>query len=910
MDPSVRTGQLPNGITYYVRSNAYPKGQLAAGFFVRAGSLQEDEDQLGLAHVVEHMLFNDTRHFPHRRLIEWLRSVGVELGPHANAFTSFAHTDYTIFAAPTANPAVVDSLVMALADMAFRATFDSTELENERSVVLEEWRLGLGAMERLWRRFHNRALYGTSRYAERDPIGTDTSLRSFSREAVVRFYREWYRPELIAVALVGDLPVDTLEALVRRHFAHIPPRQGRPAELYPIPEHPGFRISVGSDPELRYPNVRFIRRLPALTGQTKLDYRTYLLRTLAASIIEERLDAYTYTADAPAPYVQCSYEAFVPGYDAIVATMLSLRSGKALEAVEIIAYELAKARRLGLSASELERHKAKLRRSLQEAVAERDKTDSGYLLFRFRDHFIYHRPLMSPEQELELALRFLPTIQPGEVQRAMEELLGEDNWVVLLSLREQSGEVVPTPDEVRQAIERGHQRAARAQLHHEELPPLLDVPPTPGRIVRQRRLAEIDAVEWQLSNGARVVVKPTTLKNDQIWFWAVSPGGHSLAADSLFVSARQAAALVGEQCGAGTLNPFNLTKVLAGRKVRLSPFLTETTEGLSGEAGPEDIEPFMQLLYLYLARPRLDSTCIAAYRSTQQSILQGRHASPDELFLDTLMTLYWRGHPRKRPLNAEDVEQLQPQQAYAFYRERFGNVGDWVFLFVGAVNTKTLRPLVERYIGSLPGTPRRERPRTVAAEPLPSGADVRVVFHKGTEPKSWVGIVYGGPFRWSVENRFRLEAAERLLAMCLENRLREELGGTYFIGVSTRPTAEPRPWYTAQLLFSCDPERADTLEAALFAEIERLKSRGPTEDELFKLQRVLVHDFQLEQQRNIFWTELLQYYYLYGDPLRQMLHFPEWVQNLTPEALRAAIREFFPAPALRVRMMPEAGAAK
>ncbi len=906
-DPTVRAGKLPNGLSYYVRSNSYPQERIALMMAVRAGSLHEEDDQLGLAHLLEHMLFATLPSFPNRTLTKWLARYGVDLGPHANAFTGYHETVYFVESAPLEPPAFRDSLLQVFAQMAFAATLDSAEIETERKIVLEEWRLGLGADERIWRRFHNLALYGNSRYAERDPIGTEQSLRTFRPEALRRFYRRWYRPELVTVILVGDIAADTLEALVRRHFGHVrAPEEPVPSFSDPeIPSSPGIRISVGTDPELRFASVSFWLLLPPLRPQTRSEYRRFLLRRLALEIFLERLDAHTYTPDAPAQFVFASVGPFSRRYDWMNFGMFAVRDESIATAAELLAYELARAwQGAGVSQSELERHKAKLRRRLQEAVAEQERTESVRHLFRLLDHARFGMPLLSAAQELELAQSLLPAIRREEVEQVFAELFPRDGWAVLVSAREQPGRAAPDSASLWQAIQRGLERGLRAQVQAEEqLAPLLPELPRKGRILRQRRLPAADALEWTLSNGARVVVKPTQLKQDQLLIWAISPGGHSLAPDSLYWSAAEAMRLV-EQCGAGEFDPFTLRKRLAGQKLEIRLTIGETSEQIWLEAGAQELELALQLLHLYMTRPRMDSTCVEAYRAARRSLLQGSTESPEAVFFDTLQTLYWQGHLRKRPFQLEDLQYVSPVAAYEFYRQRVSNAADWVFIVVGAVKPEQLRPLVERYLAGLPGDPRRrERPRDVGARPAPVGTVVQ--FERGGEPKTWVGIVYGGELRWSVHNQFRLEALERLLNLRLFERLREELGGVYAAFVWGWAQKEPLPHYRLEIAFSCEPERADTLVQELYRELERLRTKGPTLDEVERVRRVLLHDYQLDQQRNEFWATLLQRHYRDGVALEELLSYPQWLERqLTPALLRQTVAELCAVPRLEVRMLP------
>lgn len=860
-DPRTRSGSLPNGMAYAILPRSHPHGQVAFGLLIHAGTLQEAQGQRGTAHVLSHLLL--------KRLAS--RLSGLRLEPHRNSFTGSACTAF-IIALPLHDRHLLDSLLMALADAVFHATFDSAEVEKELSLILEE-------LPRGW--LEDACLCPSGGNALQD-------LRGSAFSAVERFSRQWYRPENATLVVVGDIPADTAEALLRRYLAVPPSRSEAPPQPV-LPSVSDFCVTVAADT----PSVCLSRFVPAAPLRTELDYRAWLLRQLAFGILRERLSADTRGFAVPGARIHCHYSRFSDSAELLSVQLLAPAGGKEREAAEALAYALAHASRSAISAAELEQQKARLRRSFQEAVAD---TDLSRLLQRVCEQLCFRQPLLSPEQQLELALRFLPAMRQEEVQQTLRELCATD-WMLVLSLPADAAP--PDSAELRRALQRGWQRAESEPAHH--APALLPRLPTPGRIVRQRRLPAADALEWHLANGARVILKPTRLREDQVLLWAVSPGGYSHAPEALLPSVRQIAELL-HYCGAGPYDAPHLAQALTGRKVQLTPFLTETTMGFSGESTPEELETLLQLLFLFLSQPRLDTACVAAYRAAQQRILQERRSDPESLLSDTLMALYWQGHPLRRPLREDDLLQLQPQQAYGFARERFRNAARWLFFLVGAVTPAQLRPLVERYIGSLPGSPHRERPRPVRVEPVRESTTV--VLHQGSESKAWMGILYGGPLQWSAENRLRLAAVTKLLHIRLENLLREKLGEDVSVRLWAQPLPEPSAWYLLQLILSCEPQQLDSLQHLLSEAIAQLQTEGPTEEEFWQVRRALEYDSFLQQQRNTFWIEVLSFHFLYGDPLPAMLTISTWLARLTPEKLRDDLGYFCARPTLRVSLLP------
>lgn len=900
MDPAIRAGQLPNGLRYFIRRNARPADRVELRLVVNAGSVLEAEDQRGLAHFVEHMAFNGTRRFEKNTLVDFLERAGMRFGAHVNAYTSFDETVYML-RVPTDRPATLDTAFMVLEDWAAGIAFDSAEVERERGVVIEEWRLGQGADERI-RQQEMPVLFSGSRYATRLPIGDPRTLETFAHARLKAFYQDWYRPELMALVVVGDVDPAEIERRVRAGFASLARRPAAPErQMHSVPIGDTTVVRVTTDPELTTSGVNVYHLQPLRAGATTAAYRQGLVEALYNDMLNRRLAEITQRPDAP----------FVGAYSAqgryvrmseFYALGAMAREGRVEEALRTV---LAEARRVdlhGFTATELERVKADLLRAYEQAYVERAQQESEALAAEYVSHFLYDEPVPGIALEYRLVQALLPGITLEEVNRLAREWITDRGRVVLASVPRKDGLPVPQETTLRAAIRAVDTLQLAAYDDAVSSEPLIATLPAPGRVVRTEADSLLGTVTWWLGNGVRVIVKPTDFKADEVLLSAFSPGGTSLVpdADALTSDLSPFAVTAG---GIGDFDAIALQKKLAGMTVDLVPYVAEMHEGMVGSAAPRELETLLQLFHLYATAPRRDT---AAYQALQQGFrasFENRNLSPTTAFNDTLTVTLTQHHPRRLPLTADRIDAVSLDRALALYRDRFADFGDFTIIIVGAVDPDSLRPLVEQYIGSLPETDRVDTPRDVGVR-APPGRVERIV-RAGVEPKSSTAMVFTSDFEFTPQNRLALGAVDAVLTMRLRDRLREALGATYGVSVGAAASKIPRQEASLSIRFGSAPERAEELVQAVLAEIDSLRAGGPTADELAKVKETMLRERETNLRENRYWLERLENALQLGEDPRGILGAEAAVQGLTAEQVREAARRWIdPNRFVRVSLLP------
>ncbi len=851
-DSAVTVGILPNGLTYYVRANDQPENRAELWLIVDVGSVLEDDDQLGLAHFVEHMAFNGTEHFEKQALVDYLESIGMRFGPSINAFTSFDETVYML-RVPTDDADILETGFQILEDWAQGITFDPEEVDKERGVVVEEWRRGLGASTRM-RDKQFPILFKDSRYAERLPIGSERILQTFDHSVLKRFYEEWYRPELMAVVAVGDFDPEVMEGLIREHFSRVLPSDDpRVRTYFEVPAHAETLMAIATDPEATSTSVAVGYKQAVPEEGTLAAYRKGIVSGLYNSMLNDRLFELTQRPDAP----------FLGGFSGqgrLVRTSEVYQLGAAVRddgillGLEALLTEGERVARHGFTGSELGRQKTNFLRGMEQAFAERDNRDSRSFAQEYQRAFLQGEPIPGIEWEFSVVAQVLQTIQLEEVNRLAGEWITDQNRVILVNAPEKDDVPVPSEDEILAVFA----RVAEADIAPYEdavtTAPLVSETPVSGTILSESTIDEIGVTHWELSNGVRVILKPTDFKDDEIVLRAQSPGGSSLAGDDVFESAQLAAMLVG-QGGVGVHSLLDLDKVLTGKAASVRPVISELSEGFTGGGSPRDVETLFQLVYLYMTAPRKDQQVFQAFLQRSRPGLANRGASPESHFSDTLAVVMSQGHPRAAPPSVELLDRLDLDIAFDFYSDRFADAGDFTFVLVGAFDLEEIRPLVLQWLGSLPTTGREEMWRDLGIDP-PTGV-VRRVVRKGLEPKSNTRIIFTGPFEYTDGNRVAMRLLKDILEMRLRDVMREDLGGTYSVSVGGGGSKFPDQEYTISVGFGSDPKRMDELVNVVFDEIATLKAEGPTEEELATVKEQDRRSREENRESNGWWASQL-----------------------------------------------------
>jgi zinc protease len=902
VSPDVIVGELPNGLRYFIRENDEPENRAQLRLVVRVGSVVEDDDQLGIAHLLEHMAFNGSENFEKQELLSFMESIGMRLGAGVNAFTDFDVTTYHL-EVPMDNPEHLATAFQILEDWAHGLRLDAAEVDQERDVVIEEWRMRRGVEARL-RDEQFPVIFQGSRYADRLPIGTVESIENFEQVALARFYRDWYRPDLTGIVAVGDFDGAEIEGLVRQHFEDIEVLTGaRERPEYPVPGHDETLYSVLSDPELTSTSVTIYYKMDSDWDWTVGGYRQALVEAMYNGMLNDRFREIALQPDAPFLGASSSNGHFVGNTDVYVLGA-SVVDGGVEEGIHALLTEAERVARFGFTESELERQKVSELRSIEQAyVARADRSSASYAAEYVRA-FLTGESIPGIEYEYELYQRFIPEITLEDVNAVAPAWVTDANRVVLVTGPE--SETTPLPSEVALAgvIASVQDQDITAYVDALSDAELLPVAPLGSNVTESVSL-ERGITEWRLGNGVRVVLKPTDFDEDEVAFRAFSPGGTSLASDDVFVPASTADEVVSGG-GLADFDQVELDRLLTGTVARVSPFISELEEGVSGSASMADLETLFQLIYLTFTRPRADEDFFSVWSAQMRQALENRDADPATAWSDAYQRIMTGDHPRARPMDLAALDQTDLQASFDFYRDRFADASDFTFVFVGSFDLEGIRPLVEAYIGGLPSTGRMENWRDLGIRP-PRGV-IEEVVERGLEPQSQTVVTFSGPFDYDDQSQ---RSAIRALALVLESRLmesvREQLGGSYSIGVGPGLTWRPEEAYQFTLVFGSDPDRVDELLGSIFEGIAALKTDGPTEEQAAAAKETLLRQFETDFQENGPWLNQLVSDYQRGvEPAAATDTFNESVRALTTESIRLAAERYLDtANYVRVTLLPE-----
>jgi zinc protease len=905
LDPAVRTGTLPNGLTFFIRRNTQPEQRAALRLVVKAGSIDEADDQRGLAHLVEHMAFNGSAHFKSGELVSYLESIGARFGPDVNAYTSFDETVYML-ELPTDRDGFLSRGLDALSDFAAAIALDPAEIDRERGVVIEEWRGNQGAATRM-QAAQMRALYGDSRYVDRLPIGLPDVLKSFPPERLRDFYRDFYRPDRMAVVAAGDFDPAAMEQLIREHFGGLPAAASATRPTYPVPITPDTRYVAVSDREAQGSAVTLVYKRPASFVRTAGEYRASLVRSFAYSMINARFAEIARRPDAP--FLRASAGESRLGRDVDTFAISARANDGAVErALEALAGELARVRQHGFGAAELERARKDLLAAYERAYNERDKAQTGGFASELVRYFLDDEPAPGIARELDLVRAFAPGVTTAEVSALVRSLITDDRRVVIASFPEKEGARAATEASLRDALRAG--AAATVEPWRDEVAgrDLLAARPTPGTIRARLEIADLGVTVLTLSNGVEVWLKPTDFRNDQVAFTSYARGGTSLAPEDEYLDASLSASLVG-LAGIGGLTPIDLDKLLAGRIANAAPYMTTYTHGIAGGSTPRDLETALQLVYLNFTAPNHDASAFTLLTRRLEANLANQAQSPGAAFGESVRRINTLDHYSVRPMQPADVPRLRVDRMTAYYDARFRNAADFTFFFVGAFTVDGIAPLVETYLASLPSTGRAEAQARDLHLQFPQ-AIVRETVRKGQEPRSQTAIAFfSDPGLDEIESH-RLRAGTSVLQMRLRDLLREELSGTYSVGVSYADTA-PYPGYgTTTVQFGSSPENAERLTNVVLAEIDRIRREGPADADVQSVKESEKRELETAQRQNGYWLNSLQGMHMLGRDPRRILQRIERADSLTRENIQDALRKYVsPDRYTVVTLMPEAAAA-
>jgi len=890
LDPAVKKGTLPNGLTYYIRPNSRPEKRVSLRLAVKAGSIDEANDQRGLAHMLEHMAFNGTTHFKPGELVAYLESIGSRFGPHLNAYTSYDETVYMIDV-PTDRAGVVGRGFEALSDFAGGMTLDPKEIDRERGVVIEEWRQRQGTGSRV-QAIQDPVLYGASRYAERLPIGLPDIIRTFTPQRLRDFYRAQYRPDRMGVIVVGDMDSAAAEQMVRQYFGPLRaqgPTTARP--VYPIPPHADTRYAVATDREAQGSSVTVIQKRPRETMRTLGDYRRQLVVSLGHQMINARLSELARKSDAH--FLGASTGEGSLGRTLDAFTMQVRVNDGAIDAgLTAVVQEIKRVRQFGFGDAELDRVKREIQTSYDRSFNERDKADSDGFVNELVTLFLEGQPSPGIAVEAQMVRQFLPTITAAETGALVRTLVPDHDRVILTAAPEKAGITPATPTSLAAALAKGIDSPVTPWEDQLVNRALLAKAPMAGAVRSRREIPEIGVTVLTLSNGVEVWLKPTDFKNDQIVFTAYAKGGTSLASSDEFRNASLGPTLVGLS-GLGGLTPVDLDKLLAGKTAGASPFMANASHGISGATTPVDLEAAMQLLYLNFTAADHTAEGFDLLKRRLRAGLANQEQSPGAVFGERVRAINTLNHYTSKAMKLADLDALNADRMAAYYQARFSNAADFTLFVVGAFTVEQITPLLNTYVASLPsrgastatiGDVRLQFPPAVQREKVA----------KGQDPKSQTVMSFFADTGLNELDMHRTNAATEVLEMKLRDILREELGGTYSVDVGFSNT-QPLPGYgTTSVQFGSSPENVDKLVAAVLAEVQRLQREGPSADDVQKVKETQKRDIETAMRQNGYWLNSLQTLHLYGwDPVRISKRL-ERAESLTVENIHDALKKYFP----------------
>ncbi|MFC1538900.1 M16 family metallopeptidase [Candidatus Latescibacterota bacterium] len=888
VDPTVKIGRLDNGLTYYIRKNLKPEKRAELRLVINAGSILEDDDQQGLAHFAEHMAFNGTKNFEKLELVNYLESIGMRFGPDLNASTSFDETLYML-QVPTDSSDIVDTAFRILEEWAHNVSYDSEEIDKERGVIIEEWRLGRGADARMTD-IQLPILLKDSKYAERLPIGKKEILESFFHDTMRRYYREWYRPDLMAVIAVGDFDTNRIEQLIKKHFSFTAVMDNpRHRDTFPVPDNKGTLFAIASDPEATGSTVSIYYKHDIQPENKVSDYRRSLVENIYNSLLNLRFDELTQKPDPPFLYAYSTKGRFIRTKDFYVLSAVVKDNG--IETgLETLLTEAARVRKHGFTQSELDRQKKEMLRSIESIYNERDKTESGNYVSEYTRNFLRGEPIPGIEYEYELYKKYIPGITLDEINNLADTLIRDQNRVILVDGPEKEGVTIPNKEQLLAVFEKVNTLDIQPYVDSFTEKPLVSETLEPVQIVSESKNTGLGTTEWVLANGVRIVLKPTDFKNDEILFTSFSPGGYSLVPDSDYIPAATASDVIA-QGGVGEFNQIELGKLLSGKIVSVSPYISSIQEGISGGASPGDIETMFQLIYEYFDSPRKDSDAFTSYVTRLKGYIENRSADPETAFSDTVMVTMANYHTRARPWTMKLLGEMNLDKSAEIYRDRFADAGEFVFFFVGNFELEQLKPLVQKYLGNLPATGRTETWRDTGIDP-PDGV-IKKIVSKGLEQKSRVNLIFTGPFDWSRQNRYNIQSMVSVLRIRLREILREDMGGTYGVGIGASTSHYPDEEYELTISFGCDPKRAEELIGTVLDEIKVFKSENVAETYINKVKESQRRERETSLKQNSFWLTNLSFYYFHGEDPNEILTLDTYIEKLTADDARLAAQKYF-----------------
>lgn len=867
LDPQIRYGQLENGLTYYIRHNEQPKKCAEFHIAQNVGAVLEEDDQNGLAHFLEHMAFNGTKHFPGKNIINYFESIGVAFGKDINAYTSIDETVYRLSNVPTTRDGIIDSALLVLHDWSCEISLLDAEIDAERGVIREEWRTGANANRRMWKQ-SNALKYPNTQYAKRDIIGDTAVINNFDYDALRRYYKKWYGPDLQAIVVVGDIDVDSIESKIKNLWKDVPARKNRGERpLYGYGENDTPIVAIVTDDEAQYTRIQFEYKHPTDSKEvmwTEQGYKTFLMRDLIVSAISNRFDELSSKSASSFAAAAAVYSAKDSKLDDQFVLIAISKNGKEKACSHDLIVETERLKQMGLTADELKRAKAELMSGYETMYKDRDNRTNLSLTQEYIRNFTKDETVPGIEKEYEFAKRMLPEISLSEVNEVLNRLITDDNENMIVAIMASTKVDLPTETEILQDLQSVKEMQFNA-TKEEKLPKkLVSKTPKSGKIKEEEidtSINGIDVTRWWMGNAAYIYFVPTKLKNDEILFFARSDGGLSHMKTREDLLAASAMIDIVEQSGVGDYSATQLSKMLAGKKVSLSFSIDDESESISGYSSVKDLETLLQLNYLYFTtQPRKDDDAYKSLIDSYKTILANRDENPKNSFNDSVVeTLY--GHNERVVLfNQDFVENINHDKALQIFHERFSGPQDYRFYFVGNINPndKKTRNLICKWIGAIEDDWRHESyTKFFGAKNIVRDTVKNYFTHPMKTRTASNYIVCSGNVDYSLQNKVLLSVLKDVLSTRYLESIREREGGSYGVQVNTTLSHHPDTTALVVIQYDTDPEKQEKLQSIIHEEIRKIITEGPLEKDVQKAKEILLKSYEDGLGKNNFLLSLL-----------------------------------------------------
>jgi len=903
MDSSVKTGKLKNGLTYYIKKNGKPENKVVLRLMVNAGSILETDEQQGLAHFMEHMCFNGTKRFPKNKLVDYLQSIGVKFGQHLNAYTSFDETVYFL-PIPSDDKEKVEKGFQIIEDWAFNTTLTPEEIDKERGVVLEEYRLGLGADKRMLGRYIPKMMYN-SHYAKRLPIGQKEILENFTYDKLTSFYKDWYRPNLMSVIVVGDIDVAEMEKKIKDHFSSYKnPKNEKPRKVFEVPNHKETFVAVESDKEAAFTQVQLLYKDDSEPKKTVTigDFRDELVEGLFTTMLNNRLEEKRNSPTPPFTFGYTYHGGTWARTKEAFQSFAMVAQDKQLDALKVLVEENERVKKFGFTEGELERAKSEFLNQIEQQYNERDKTESDRFVGAMQSNFLEQEPAPSIEWTFTTMKTLLPTISLKETNELIAKYIKDENRVVILTGPEKEGLVLPTEKEVLAAI-KVDENTLKPYEETTIATSLLRTTPKKGKVVKTEKNDKLDITTLTLSNGATVIYKKTDFKNDEIQFQAMSFGGTSLVSNEDYLKASLAMSGLSE-AGFSGMNKNDINKFMTGKIARVNPYVSSTSEGMNGSCTPKDFEYLMQMIHAYFTDLNMDKEAFNGFVVRQKGFITNLLSQPSTYFSNELYSYLNKENPRYTGFpKAEDYDKADYELAYKIYKQRFSNAGDFSFYFIGNVDDTKLVEYAEQYLASLPSTKEKEKIVDLGYRMI-KGEHKKIV-NKGKDPKSNVNIMFYGDSEYNSEEAFALKALGDVLTIKLVEELRENESGVYGVGARGTMSKVPYGSYNFSISFPCGPENAETLTASALRELNKIIENGPEQKDVDKFKEAEKLDYKEKMKENRFWMTSLTRAHMNDSNPEEMLDYESQVSKITPKEIQAVAKKYLSKDKVIAMLMPE-----